>query len=167
MPSLPFPQKPAPIVEKENAGAGLTSYPSARTPRPARANRWRLCVNNQRCGRRSWEHSHGNRSSVSRQGAQRSDVADLQRLNAAFQRVDARPPAVAARLLGVTKRTIYRRLQDGALEGVPRGRSVWVSVRSLVRALEDKYGPTRDFNVLSELENRDVCDEGDAPPEGS
>jgi hypothetical protein len=65
--------------------------------------------------------------------------------------IPAVSPARAAEILGVTTGTIYRMLAAGELESLLRQGGYWVSVRSLVSALKDRYGPTVAFNVFDDL----------------
>jgi hypothetical protein len=72
-------------------------------------------------------------------------------LKASLDQIEAVPPARAAALLGVSVRTVYRRLGAGRLEQVPRHGRGWVSVRSLERELESRYASTQDFNALDDI----------------
>lgn len=81
---------------------------------------------------------------------QNQSLSHLLEVSKKLESIEAVAPARAATVLGVSPRTIYRRLKIGVLEQVPfRGR-IGVSVRSLLRQLEERYGSTREFNLLEE-----------------
>lgn len=79
-----------------------------------------------------------------------SPMATTLMLKKVLDEVAAVPPATAAEILGVSVRTVYRRLH-GDLERIPRGGRAWVSVRSLRVWFENQYGSTRDFNELASV----------------
>lgn len=59
------------------------------------------------------------------------------------------PARRAAQILGVNRRSVYRYLESGSLELVPRqGCKVWVSVRSIAEFLKQRYAPTAEFDAL-------------------
>ena len=80
-----------------------------------------------------------------------SPISRLLELADRLQSVPALPPQRVATILGNDVRTIYRRLESGTLERVPRGGRSWVSVRSIIKYLEREYGATEEFNILAEI----------------
>ena len=80
-------------------------------------------------------------------------IADIARLAEEFKALAAVPPLRAAKLLDVDVRTIYRQI-GRCLEGVPRGRKRWVSVRSILSAAESQYRSSARFDLLSQLNSR-------------
>ena len=80
-------------------------------------------------------------------------IADIAHLGEVFRSLSAVPPSRAAKLLDVHIRTIYRQI-GRSLEGVPRGKQRWVSVRSLLEAAESQYRSSARFDLLSQLNSR-------------
>lgn len=75
---------------------------------------------------------------------------DYRRLNRIQESLFNQPAvsvSLAAKLLGVAPRTVYRHLAWGSLECIPKRGRKTVSVRSLIRLIEKQYGPTHDFNL--------------------
>ena len=77
-------------------------------------------------------------------------LLDLQRQ---VESVEAIPVLRAVQILKVARRTIYRWLETGQLELVPRHGKAWVSVRPLVRYIERRYGSTSDFDIFGETKD--------------
>lgn len=83
-------------------------------------------------------------------------LSTLAAIKMALDEIPAVPPARAAALLGVAVRTVYRKLDLGQLERVPRRGKSWVSARSIQRLLQHAYGESADFDALATF--RDIRD---------
>lgn len=87
-----------------------------------------------------------------------SSLSCLDRWLAAIENVEAIPPVHAARKLRVHPTTVYRWLRHGDLEAILRKGKSWVTVRSILHFTTNSYGPTTEFNALSEfLKTCTVC----------
>jgi len=75
-------------------------------------------------------------------------VSKLMKLASALGAIPAIHPVRAAAVLGVRRETVYRWIRNGDLECVMRQGQRWVSVRSLIRRIEQTYGSTSAFNAL-------------------
>jgi hypothetical protein len=63
------------------------------------------------------------------------------------------PARRAAEILGVNRRSIYRYLESGALELVPRqGGKAWISIRTIAEFMKNHYSPTDKFDVLLQID---------------
>jgi hypothetical protein len=67
-------------------------------------------------------------------------------------RIPAIPAPKAARLLGVTEKTIRNQCGKG-LECLPRKGTTWVTKRSIQSFLQERYHPTPAFNLWNDIED--------------
>ena len=80
-----------------------------------------------------------------------SYVLELRR---GIQALEAVPPGRAAEILDVSRRSVYRKIENGELESIIRKGKKWVTVRSIIRYIKDNYSSTPQFNILEALETR-------------